>query len=449
MDPRHMPEPIENEELLQIYLQSGEESVRVLSAALEQLDLNAESETDLARLEQVSHRVKGASFQFGFPRPGELAERIEALSRFMRDAGRRPGPEDLQVLHEAVERLSASMDAVRRRDAFPAVADICERLEGRLLSDATPGASLLAIPVPEVRIDLDQVEGLPALPEVIIRIMELIEGEQVSVNRIAEAVEQDPSLAASVLKIVNSPFYGLSNRITSIRHAVVLLGFRTVRNLAMSAILIRTFGGGREDGRIGRQRLWRHTVASAVGARLLARITRSWEPEEAFLAGLMHTMGIIVLEQCFHRDYLRVLDMVDAEGIAFRAAQLEVFGCTDAEVGGRLAERWNFPAPVADAIARQHDPVLAEAAPVLAALVHLACRMTPCVSDTAQSDPASQAAAPDPGNPCPHKCEVWESDALDLRALALVGIGPVETERFVREFAGEWQRADALLGLVG
>ncbi len=456
MDPCHLPEPIENEELLQIYLGSGEEAVRGLLESIERMHSDAGSDTDLKRLEHLSHRVKGSSYQFGLRRPGEIAERVEALARFLRARDRLPDREDLRVLQDAAECLGATLDSIRAQSALPEVTDLFARLEARFLSNTPtgscrqarsdlPGTDLLSDPQPEVCIDLDQVDGLPALPEVIIRIMELIEDEDISVNRIAEAVEQDPSLAASVLKIVNSPFYGLSNRITSIRHAVVLLGFRAVRNLAMSAALIRTFGGGRQDGRIGRQRLWRHSVACAVGARLLAGLTKAWEPEEAFLAGLMHSMGIVVLEQCFHEDYLRVLDMVEVDGTPFRQSQLVVFGCTDAEVGSRLAGKWNFPAPVADAIAWQHDPLLAEGAPVLAAIVHLACRMTPCVSDQAGPGAGIASAVGASGR---SGYEVWMSDALDLRAAALIGLGPGDPERFLDRFAKEWEHAHSLLGLI-
>ncbi len=482
MDPCRLPEPVENEELLQIYLESGEESVRGLLESIGRMQEDAGSETDLVRLEHLSHRVKGSSYQFGFRRAGEIAERMEALARFLRERDRLPDREDRVVLQDAAECLAAALESIRTQSALPDIADLFTRLDARFLSakpshprsmagHGTPGADIFDDPQPEVCIDLDQVDGLPALPEVIIRIMELIEDEDVSVNRIAEAVEQDPSLAASVLKIVNSPFYGLSNRITSIRHAVVLLGFRAVRNLAMSAALIRTFGGGREDGRIGRQRLWRHSVACAVGARLLAGLTRAWEPEEAFLAGLMHSMGIVVLEQCFHEEYLRVLDKAEVDGVPFRQAQLAVFGCTDAEVGGRLAGKWNFPASVVDAISRQYDPLLAEGAPLLAAIVHLADRMTPCASDlpgahsvtegagreAVGSGPGRQQADCDPGvagtvsapGGRQWACEVWERDALDLRAAALIGLGPGDPERFLERFGGEWEHAQSLLGLVG
>jgi putative nucleotidyltransferase with HDIG domain len=171
---------------------------------------------------------------------------------------------------------------------------------------------------------------------------------------------------------VNAPFFGLGRRISSIQHAVLLLGVRTVRNLVLSAVLVKSFGESSRDRRFDRGRLWRHTVACAAGARMLSRRLGGGDPEEAFLAGLVHDMGIVVFDQFFHDGFRRVADLATGMGMPLIAAEREVFGSDHAFVGRQLARRWNFPAAVAEAIGCHHEPGRARLVPILAATVHLA-----------------------------------------------------------------------------
>lgn len=307
---------------------------------------------------------------------------------------------------------------------------------------------------------LDQVERLPTLPEVISKIMSLVDDPRISAQRIGDVVGQDQSMVATILKVVNSPFYGLSSRVISIQHAVVLLGFRSIRNMALSAVLVRTFGESSRDHRFDRSLLWRHTVATAVGARLLADMMKSCDPEEAFLAGLMHDMGIVILDQYFHDGFREVLSRVLSEGEGACDAERAVFGHDHAAVGSLLAGKWNFPPPVVEAIACHHDPIQAHREPVLSALVHVADylsramdRPAPDAGEETGGEGAGDdlASAASEGTDAlsrqtePRQPQVWEMELLDPAALETGKIGPEELSQFRRLFPGEWTRAQIFL----
>lgn len=224
----------------------------------------------------------------------------------------------------------------------------------------------------KVRPVLNRIETLPTLPPVVTRILALVEDPKATGQQVADAVSMDQAMVTAVLKIVNSPFYGLNRRISSISHAILLLGFRTVRNMALSATLLNTFGGRGGHQRFDRSLFWRHSVGCATVARLLAKRLRIVDPEEAFLAGLIHDMGRIIFDHYFTAEFGRVLERLENPEAPLLEIECEVFGLDHAEVGRLIAQKWNFPAAVAEAIGAHHEPSKARQSPQLALLVHAA-----------------------------------------------------------------------------
>jgi putative nucleotidyltransferase with HDIG domain len=222
---------------------------------------------------------------------------------------------------------------------------------------------------------------------------------------------------------------------------------------------VKSFGEASQDRRFDRPRLWRHAVASAAGARLIAQRLRSMDPEEAFLAGLVHDMGIIILDQYFHEGFRRVVDLVFSMGMPLPDAAREIFGRDHAYVGRQLARRWNFPAGVAEAIGCHHEPSRARLNPTLTSIVHLAdyletvapAEAAPSADGTEAPAQVATAAAPAPGTPllpvdAPDPFR--EVGALDEGALAVLGLGPDEVEGLRLAIAAERWRAEAFLSMV-
>jgi HD-like signal output (HDOD) protein len=328
---------------------------------------------------------------------------------------------------------------------------------------------------------LDRIDGLPALPEFVTRMLTFADDPNVSSQDIARMVSDDQAMAAAVLRLVNAPFYGLGRRISSIQQAVLMLGQRTVRNLALSAVLVKSYGEPSRDRRFDRVRLWRHTVACAAGARFLSQRFGCNEPEDAFLAGLVHDMGIVVFDQFFHDGFRRVADMVIAMGSPLVDAEREMFGRDHAFAGRMLARRWNFPVPVIEAIGCHHDPARARVNPMLAAIVHLADWLegatvnAPVARFLSIAGAASGAAgagapgllppdgpsgtapgAPPPGGsaaPVPGAAAVpldpfCQAGPLDPAALEVLGIGPGDLEELRLAVVAERRRTEALTSLL-
>lgn len=186
---------------------------------------------------------------------------------------------------------------------------------------------------------------LRPLPQVAQRILALGDGT-FSAHELAAIISTDQALTAKLLRLANSPYYGFARRITTARDAVVLLGFRSVRSAALTSCLMQT---ARDTTNIDTDAFWQFSIATGILAEVLAR-TESGNQEEAFTAGVMHQVGLLALDQGRPGDLARAMEMRDQQGIALPEAERQVFGFTDADLGGALALHWNFPEALAEAV---------------------------------------------------------------------------------------------------
>ena len=206
-----------------------------------------------------------------------------------------------------------------------------------------------------------RIEHVATLPEVAVGIMEIVDDPDSSAKDLNRIIARDPALAARVLKVVNSSFYGLPRQIGSINRAISLLGLNAVKHVAIAASLARIFRGGPLGDRFAPRDLWDHSVAAATAARVVASAARRKCADEAFLAGLVHDVGIMVelqLDRTRLREVFANLAF-DAEGRPlgdFRLAERTQFYADHCDFGSALAERWKFPRSLALACAHHHDP---------------------------------------------------------------------------------------------
>ena len=200
------------------------------------------------------------------------------------------------------------------------------------------------------------IDTLPPLPFVVRKIIEIIDREDVIAKDIAEIISLDYSLTARILRLVNSALYALASPVTSIQHAVTLLGFTEVRNLALGLKFVEAFPPDEQIG-LDRHRFWEHSIATALSARHMTTFTGGVSPEEAFLGGLLHDIGKIILDSYFKGEWREVEKRCRAEKISPLAAEAKIFGVSHMEVGSWLAEHWKLPPIYQLAIRRHHDQI--------------------------------------------------------------------------------------------
>jgi putative nucleotidyltransferase with HDIG domain len=195
-------------------------------------------------------------------------------------------------------------------------------------------------------------KDLPTIPVVLARILAVVEGEHSSARDLVEVVERDQALTSRILKLANSALFGLSRKVATVPRAVVLVGFNTVRNLALGVKVWNALAtGGRQREQV--EALWRHSALVAAAGTLIASRVRGCEPGISFTAGLLHDVGKLVLSLKLGMRYWSLVEAAtDATQVAaLERAHLQI---DHAEVGGWLAEAWRLPPEIVSAIRDHH-----------------------------------------------------------------------------------------------
>ena len=196
-----------------------------------------------------------------------------------------------------------------------------------------------------------QIQELPSLPVVVLELLSSMDQDDTDVHVLAQKIELDQALAAKTLRIANSSFYGMQSKVTSIPQAVSVLGFHSIRTVVTACALTGSFAP--VSGGFDFQAFWRHSLATAVAARLLAPHLRV-NPETAFTAGLLHDLGTLVLVTRFPAEHALVRSYRQAHDCQMAEAELAVIGIDHAQVGSALAAYWKFPEAIQQAVADHH-----------------------------------------------------------------------------------------------
>lgn len=216
---------------------------------------------------------------------------------------------------------------------------------------------------------LDHIQKLPSLPSVVIEILENFGNERMDVPTLANKIARDQAIVARVLRVANSPFFGLSGQIGSISEAVSVLGFNNLRGLVMAAFIINAFP--RMEKSFDWEAFWHHNIVTAVCAKALA-MRVGLNPETAFTAGLLHDIGKLVMGVYFPQEFGQAHESDGRSTIETLQAERAALGMDHAALGGEVAKRWHFPQAIREAVELHHAQAMADAEKTLTDVTYIA-----------------------------------------------------------------------------
>lgn len=209
-------------------------------------------------------------------------------------------------------------------------------------------------PFEKVKVLIKKVEKLLALPFAVVKIIKLCNDPSSNNSDIEKPIKSDPAIAAMIMKRANSAAYGGMGPVRSIQRAIVRIGMRSTRNIAASFSVLKLFT--KKDKNLGFNRtwFWIHSLTAGICAQLLATELKFKHPEDAFIAGLLHDIGKMILDDFMNEEYFRALQKANTEGIPIRNAELSIFDVNHAYIGSKVAKTWEFPSNIIEAIERHH-----------------------------------------------------------------------------------------------
>lgn len=212
---------------------------------------------------------------------------------------------------------------------------------------------------------IENLANLPTLPGVVQLIARMVEEDEVSAKDLADVIARDQVLTSKLLRMVNSPVYGFPERIASVTHALVLLGFNTIKTVVLTTAVFDELGKNRPG-------FWQHSLGTALIAKHIARFIGMEDPEEFMMAGLLHDLGKVVLAYVTPEDYAAALVTAELQEKTIREAEIDIFGVDHCTVGGWVCKGWHLPPRLRDAVIHHHHPSRAVQHQRVAAVVHVA-----------------------------------------------------------------------------
>lgn len=230
---------------------------------------------------------------------------------------------------------------------------------------------------------IKQLDDLPSLPAIVADLIQSIDHEDVDISVLAKKVARDLALTAKTLRLANSSLYGLQVKVTTIQQAITYLGFQATRHLIMAAAITSHFPETTCKGFDGKL-FWRHSIATAACAKVLARLMRV-NQDYSFTAGLLHDIGRLALATCFPQEFQHAMAYRATHDCTMQEAERAVLGIDHVEAGLMLAQHWNFSDTLCLAIAGHHAPE-APGASALAAIIHVADAVVHALDLTGAAD---------------------------------------------------------------
>jgi len=278
---------------------------------------------------------------------------------------------------------------------------------------------------------IGSIEQLPPISEVAVKILDLAHDPDVGAEDIAELTRYDQSITANCLKLCNSSYFGLRDKVRSIQHAVVLLGIDNLIRIVISQCLgARVFSKELKGYQMSTDELWRHSVCSAIISQLLALKTDFQKKHELYTAALLHDVGKMIIDHFIADNFEAMYALMREENFGQLAAEKAYFGIDHAEVGGMITESWKFPPSLSNAIRNHHSIEFKTAEIDLQSLTALSNVLFYVVPENLP------AGLPDG--------VTWQ---IDEGILSCFGLTRNDIETIMEQFRSEMKRAQAFLNM--
>ena len=215
-----------------------------------------------------------------------------------------------------------------------------------------------------------KIDDLPTIPVVATQVLQLLDDPDVNVDKVADLMLTDLVMTARVMKMVNSPIYRANQEITSLKRALVYLGIRHIKEIALTSSFISAFED--KGGVIDISTFWAHSFGVGMVSKIIAEKIHYPDIEKAYLAGIVHDIGEVVLSYYQPESFSKILTAIKERPVRLIDMELEEFGTTHNEIGYCIAEKWNFQEAYKEVVLYHHSPREAASDPVLCAIVNLA-----------------------------------------------------------------------------
>jgi putative nucleotidyltransferase with HDIG domain len=220
------------------------------------------------------------------------------------------------------------------------------------------------------------VNRLESLPNVVLKALELINDPRSTPQQLAAALSLDQGLTTRVLALASSAFFGVGRRSLSLRESLVRVGFNAVRSLVITAAVAPALDRPLPGYVLDRGQLWRHSVACGLCARNVAAMVGYRDREEAYIAGLLHDIGKLIIDRHLRGEFAQVFAMAEQQRIPFIEAERMIIGFDHAQIGEIVLEKWQLPAGLSEAVGKHHAPLQSSGTSLLPAIIHVADAIT-------------------------------------------------------------------------